>query len=239
MKHDHSAFAVRAAYGCDADARIRQFLPLVRKLAWYYESSCGAALDVDDLMQAGLMALTEAVQRHQRDSDDGFAAYVKMRVRGAMIDLLRAQSTRPRGAAAMTRKIERVAAQFRDEIGREPSQAELAARLGIGIDELDRFAVQQGQHAVSIEDCYSDEDYAFADDTPDAQAQLLQAEDRERLAQAIAELPERLQLIVKLHFVEELNLTEIAAVLDVSVPRVHQLKTSALAKLKLVLAAPD
>lgn len=239
MKHDHTAFAARTAYAGDTDARIRQFLPLVRKLAWVYESSCGPAIDVDDLMQAGLIALTECMQRHQRDTDDGLAAYVKLRVRGAMIDMLRSQSTRPRGAAAMIRKMERAAVAFRDEVGREATRPELAARLLVSVEELDRILVQHAQHSVSIDDCYSDQDGAFADDAPDAQARLLQIEDRDRLAEAIAELPERLQLVVKLHFVEELNLTEIAAVLDVSVPRVHQLKASALAKLKLAIASAD
>ena len=73
---------------------------MVRKLAWYYEGSCGASVDVDDLLQAGMIALTECAQRHDRPGEDGFAAYAKMRVRGAMIDLLRGQSPHARGAAA-------------------------------------------------------------------------------------------------------------------------------------------
>lgn len=239
MKYDHSAFDARAAYGRDADSRIRQFMPLVRKLAWLYESSCDATLDVDDLMQAGLIALAECARRHQRDSDDGFAAYVKMRVRGAMIDLLRSQSTRPRSAATFDRKCARAEAAFRDEVGRDPTTAELAARLHLGVAEFDRLRAPGARRTVSIEDTYSDENRAFADDRPNAEAQLLDSEHREQLAAAIATLPERLQTIVSLHFVEELNLTEIAAVLDVSVPRVHQLKHAALAKLRLAIAAAD
>lgn len=239
MKYDHSAFDARAAYGRDADSRIRQFMPLVRKLAWMYESSCDATLDVDDLIQAGLIALTECVHRHQRDSDDGFAAYVKMRVRGAMIDLLRSQSTRPRSAAVFERKQERAIVEFRSEVGREPTTAELAMRLNISVTELDRFRGQNSQRCVSIDDAYSDKDAAFANDEPDAEMRLLDIEDRDRLAAAIATLPDRLQMVVMLHFVEELNLTEIAAVLDVSVPRVHQLKNSALAKLRLAIATSD
>ena len=88
----------------------------------------------------------------------------------------------------------------------------------------------------SIEDMYSDSDAAFGSDEPDAEAGLLQVEDREELIHAIAALPERLQLVIKLHFIEELNLTEIAAILDISVPRVHQLKSSALDKLRLKIA---
>lgn len=236
MKHDQSAFEARNAYGRDADSRIRQFLPLVRKLAWLYESSCDATLDVDDLMQAGLIALTECVHRHQRNTDDGFAAYVKMRVRGAMIDTLRTQSSRPRSAAALDRKIARVTGELQRELGRDATRAELAIRLNLTVEDLDRHLAERGQRTVQIDDAYSDKDAAFADETPNGEARLLEIEDRDRLAAAIAELPERLQMIVKLHFVEELNLTEIAAVLDVSVPRVHQLKSAALAKLRLGLA---
>lgn len=244
MKHDHSAFHAKAAYGQgiygrDADSRIRQFLPLVRKLAWLYESSCDASLDVDDLMQAGLVALTDCVHRHQRETDDGFAAYVKMRVRGAMIDLLRAQSNRPRSAAGLDRKIARVAGELQRELGRDATLSELAARLNLTVQDVDRALAERGQRTVQIDDAYSDKDAAFADDTPDGEARLLQIEDRDRLAAAIGALPERLQMIVQLHFVEELNLTEIAAILDVSVPRVHQLKGSALAKLRLELAPAD
>lgn len=239
MKYDHSAFDARAAYGRDADSRIRQFMPLVRKLAWLYESSCDATLDVDDLMQAGLIALTECVHRHQRESDDGFAAYVKMRVRGAMIDLLRSQSNRPRSAAAFSRKCERAISEFREEIGREPTVAELAQRLNVSVTELDRLRAQSALRSVPIDDAYSDKDMVFADEAADAETRLLDIEDRDQLAAAIGTLPERLQMVVMLHFVEELNLTEIAAVLDVSVPRVHQLKNSALAKLRLAISAID
>lgn len=237
MKYDHSAFDAHTAYGRDADSRIRQFMPLVRRLAWLYESSCDATLDIDDLMQAGLIALTQCVRKHQRDSDDGFAAYVKMRVRGAMIDLLRSQSSRPRSAAAFDRRCDRAISKWREETGREPTATELAARLDTTVAELNRQRSQRAQRIVSIDDTYSDKDAAFADDTPDAEARLLDIEDRDQLAAAIATLPERLQMVVMLHFVEELNLTEIAAVLDVSVPRVHQLKNSALTKLRLAIAA--
>ena len=102
MKHDQTPFNVRQAYGSSVSEKVTQFLPLVRKLAWYYQGHGSATIDVDDLMQAGMMALTEAAQRHDRPSDDGFAAYAKMRVRGAMVDLLRGQSHRPRSAVQPT-----------------------------------------------------------------------------------------------------------------------------------------
>ena len=98
-----------------------------------------------------------------------------------------------------------------------------------------RFAASTSSS--SIEECYSDSDTAFSDDRPDPEANLLASEDSAVLGEAIAALPERLQLVLKLYFIEELNLNEIAAVLDVSVPRVHQLKADALKKARIAMVS--
>lgn len=235
MKYDHSNFNAQRAYSSEINDRIGRFLPMVRKLAWYYEGSCGASVDIDDLMQAGMIALTECAQKHDRPGEDGFAAYAKMRVRGAMIDMLRSQSPQARGAASQRRRIDAAVDELRSKLGRDPSAAEIARALEISLEEYHDMRTQLATRMVDLEDCYSDSNSLFESAEPDPEAQLLEAGDRVALAQAIAELPERLQLIIKLHFIEELNLTEIAAVLDVSVPRVHQLKASALSKLKLAI----
>ena len=123
------------------------------------------------------------------------------------------------------------------ELGREPSSAELAQALGLDVEDLHRLRSDLAETRLSsIDECYSESDGAFAADEPDAEALLLQQEDRTLLAEAIASLPERHQLVIQLYFVEELNLSEIAAVLGVSVPRVHQLKAAALDKIKAEFA---
>jgi len=137
MKHDQALFAVRHAYGSTVQEKVNQFLPLVRKLAWYYEGHGSATVDVDDLMQVGMMALTEAAQRHDRPSDDGFAAYAKMRVRGAMVDLLRGQSHRPRSAAAWTRKRDVAEQTLQTELGRAPNAAEMARAMEMPLDRYE------------------------------------------------------------------------------------------------------
>lgn len=239
MKYDHSNFNAQRAYATEINQRIERFLPMVRKLAWYYESSCSASLDIDDLLQAGMIALTECAQRHERPSEDGFAAYAKIRVRGAMIDLLRSQSHHVRGSAAMRRKMDAAADELRRELGRDPSAEEIAFALAIPVDEFHKARGQVATKLVDLEECYSDSNPAFVSDEPNAEMRLLEAADKEALTDAIAALPERLQLIIQLHFLEELNLTEIAAILDVSVPRVHQLKSSALEKLRLGLVSAE
>lgn len=239
MKYDHSHFNAQRAYACEVNERIGKFLPMVRKLAWYYESSCGPSLDVDDLLQAGMIALTECAQRHERPSEDGFAAYAKMRVRGAMIDLLRSHSHHIRGAAATRRKMDAAIDELRRQLGRDPSGDEVARAMGMTPEDYQKARGQIATQVVDLEGSYSDSNSAFASEEPDAEERLLEEADKAALAHAIAELPERLQLVIQLHFIEELNLTEIAAILDVSVPRVHQLKANALEKLKIGLLTAE
>lgn len=233
MKHDHRSFAASRAYRDDTADRIRRFLPMVRRLAWHVHGSGHAGVDVDDLVQAGLVALTECAQKHSGPTEDGFAAYAKLRVRGAMVDLLRRTMPLSRTSSDRRRTLREKTNQLTMELGRMPSEPELARALGLSDSELaDLRAASEPVRIEAIDDAYSDSDAAFADDRPDAFAQLADAESRHLVAQAIAALPERLQLVIQLYFVEELNLAEIAQVLEVSVPRVHQLKAQALDKLR-------
>ena len=194
MIHDKHLSVPRAYHGHIAE-RVQRFVPMVRRLAWHVHGSGRQGIELEDLMQAGMVALTEAAQRHAGPGEDGFAAYAKMRVRGAMVDLIR----------------------------RHVPLARSAARHETSI----RFE--------SIDEAYSDSDLAFADERPDSFALLADEELRGAVAGAIAALPERLQLVVQLYFVEELNLAEIAETLQVSVPRVHQLKAQALDALRTSL----
>lgn len=238
MKHDHKPFAAAiSAYRGDIADRVRRFLPMVKRLAWHVHGSGRPGIELEDLMQAGLVALTECAQKHAGPGEDGFAAYAKLRVRGAMVDLIRRHVPLSRGAAERRRQVREQESALRAALGREPKPAEIAAAMGISEAELaDLRASSEPLRFEPIDDAYSDSDMAFADERPDAPTHLADEELRQHLAEAIAELPERLQLVVQLYFVEELNLSEIAAVLEVSIPRVHQLKAQALAKLKEALA---
>lgn len=250
MKQDHSSFDQRActptyrvpaaqahrgggAYRGEVADRVRRFLPMVRRQAWHVHGTGRPGIELEDLMQAGLVALTECAQRHQGPGEDGFAAYAKMRVRGAMVDLIRRAVPLSRGASERRRQVAERETELRGMLGRDPAPYELAAAMGI--DEGELYALRDSSQPLrfdSIDEVYSDQNMAFADDTPDSLSVLAHEETREALIAAIADLPERLRLVVQLYFVEELNLSEIAQVIDVSVPRVHQLKAQALAKLR-------
>lgn len=240
MKHDP---VTMRAYGAAAapppseiEDRVRRFLPLVRRTAWHVYGAGRDDLELDDLVQAGLLALTECAARHNGPTEDGFAAYAKIRVRGAMVDCLRRAAHTSRGARRRLAHYEDGLRSLRSVLGREPSRAELAAHLGLddgALREIEASSVT----LTPITEEYDETSMAFASDDPDPFEALCAADDRDRLVRAITALPERLQLVLQLFFVEELNLTEIAAVFDVSVPRVHQLRAKALQDLKALLQA--
>lgn len=243
MKHDHTGFAAATSYSpsrAEVEDRVRRFLPLVRRAAWHIHGSGRAesrgGLEIEDLVQAGIVALTECAQRHAGPTEDGFAAYAKIRVRGAMLDEVRRAAHDTRTARRKRAAYERALGTLRGQLGREPSRAELARLLEISNAEL--LAIESaGVTLTSISEEYDETSTAFASEDPDPFEALCAAEDRERLLRAMIELPDRLKLVLQLFFVEELNLTEIAAVLDVSVPRVHQLRAKALKDLRALMEA--
>ncbi|MBT0670399.1 sigma-70 family RNA polymerase sigma factor [Novosphingobium profundi] len=244
MKHDQAALSPPTysvggrsprlgGHREDVADRVRRFLPMVRRLAWHVNGTGRPGIELEDLMQAGLVALTECAQKHAGPTEDGFAAYAKLRVRGAMVDLVRKTVPMSRGASERRRQIEARESDLRASLGRAPSLRELAEALGM--DEGELAAMQDSSQPLrfeSIEEVYSDQNPAFAAQTRDSLELLADEEMRGAVVAALSELPERLRLVVSLYFVEELNLSEIAEVLQVSVPRVHQLKAQALAKLR-------
>ena len=236
MKHDHARFtdALAPVPPGMIEDRVRRFMPLVRRTAWHVHGMGRDGIELEDLVQSGFLALTECARRHGPAPDDGFAAYAKLRVRGAMLDLVRRTMPDGRGAVRRRQAYDAAAARLSGLTGREPSVTELCAELGC--DEAALQAMAQDQtRLVPLDDSLADGTMALLDETPDAFDQLAALDDRTRLAEAVAELPERLQLVLQLFFAEELNLTEIAEVLEVSVPRVHQLRAQALAKLRAML----
>jgi RNA polymerase sigma factor for flagellar operon FliA len=244
MKHDHASFgALTQPYAApyspgraEVEDRVRRFLPLVRRTAWHIHGRGRDGLEIEDLVQAGILALIECAQRHAGPTEDGFAAYAKIRVRGAMLDEVRRTAHDSRTARAKRSSYERALAALLGSLGREPSRAELAHAMDVTDAEL--LAIEaSGVRLTPIDDAYDETSLAFASDDPDPFEALCAAKDRERLLAAMIALPDRLKLVLQLFFVEELNLTEIAAVLEVSVPRVHQLRAKALKDLRGLLEA--
>ncbi|MEM7690069.1 MAG: sigma-70 family RNA polymerase sigma factor [Pseudomonadota bacterium] len=238
MKHDPTAFG--ASYASVSrevvEDRVRRFMPLVRRSAWHVYGMGREGLEVEDLIQTGILALTQCAQKHTGPTEDGFAAYAKIRVRGAMLDQIRRLLNDTRGARKKRAAYDAAHDALRSALGRDPSRAEIARKLGISDAEL--LDIEAGAITLtSISDEYDETNTAFAAEGPDPFEALSDMEDRERLIAAMQRLPERLMLVLQLFYVEELNLTEIAEVLEVSVPRVHQLRAKALGDLKKLMEA--
>jgi RNA polymerase sigma factor for flagellar operon FliA len=153
-----------------------------------------------------------------------------------MVDLVRRSTPLSRAASDRRRLLRDATNALSTTLGRAPSEDELAEAMGVSANALaDLRALSEPLRFEPIDDAYSDSDSAFADDRPDSFELLADEQTRGQVASAIAGLPERLQMVIQLYFVEELNLAEIADVLSVSVPRVHQLKAQALDKLRSTL----
>lgn len=244
MRHDQSGFAATskaargygAATSAEVEGRVKRFVPMVRRAAWHIYGAGRDGLEIEDLMQAGMVALTECAMKHSGDTEDGFAAYAKMRVRGAMFDQIRKLMLDSRRKVKRRQQYDAAVDELQQSLHRLPSRAEVAERLGCCESDLGEFEAA-ATRLTSLDEAYDENNTAFADDAPDAFEALVGMEDRERLIAAMVQLPERLQLVLQLFFVEEMNLTEIAEILEVSVPRVHQLRGQALKKLKELMTA--
>ncbi len=219
------------------EALARKHLPLVRRAAWHIHGSMSSLIEVEDLIQIGLVALVEAAANFEDRGQVTFDQYLATRVRGAMIDELRRQATLTRGAMRRRRAYNDAVAALTAETGLRPTDQQVAERLGITLDKLrSDYVTAEALRFEPIDDVYSDDLPWFASDEPNAFDQLAEADQRAALVDAIRALPEREAQVVQLYYVEELNLEEIGQVLGVGAARICQIKKSAHDRLKKLLA---
>jgi RNA polymerase sigma factor for flagellar operon FliA len=221
------------------EALARSHMPLVRKIAWHVHGRVSSAIEVEDLIQIGMIALVESANGFE-DRGHAFATYAAMRIRGAMIDHLRRQATICRSAMAKRRELSGVRAKVENRIGREATEAEMAAEMGLEAADYRRLVddVQSVQHE-SIDDIYSEHSMWFADVEERADEALEREQLQAALAATIRKLPEREAMVLQLYFVEELNLEEIGQTLGIGAARVCQIKKAALDKVREMLSDWD
>jgi RNA polymerase sigma factor FliA len=220
------------------EALIREHMPLVRRIAWHVHGSVSSSVEVEDLVQTGLVALVESASSFEDRGQVTFAQYLSTRIRGAMIDELRRQATITRGAMRRRRQIAEAESTLSVQLGRPPSDEELAFQLGVPTERLrqEKDAAQPVRFE-PIDGVYTDDNPWFMSDDPNP-FELLESEDlRQALIAAIGKLSEREAQVIQLYYVEELNLEEIGLVLGVGAARVCQIKKSAHDRLKKALEA--
>lgn len=210
--------------------------PLVRKIAWHVHSRMSSAIEIEDLIQIGLIALVEAARNFEERGVD-FVPYARMRVRGAMIDQLRRDARMSRSGMANRRILAETKNRFQQQFGRTANDAETAQALGLNDDAyMAMVKSSMADRQDSLDDHYTDHAFWFADLSDSADTQIEKAELQQALATHIGNLSEREALILQLYFTEELNLDEIGAVLGVGAARICQIKKAALDKLRVQMA---
>ncbi len=225
------------------DRLILTYAPLVKYVAGRLGSGLPAHVDEGDLVSYGLLGLIGAIERFDPERDIKFETYAISRIKGSIIDELRAMDWVPRSVRARARDIERAIAELESKLGRAPTDEEIAKKVGLTEDELadslteiSRSSIaaldelwtvgSSGGDTISLIDTIEDDSAAGPQDA------LSQTEMREAIGEAIARLPEREKLVVTLYYYEELTLREIGEVLGVTESRVSQLHTKAILRLK-------
>jgi len=218
---------------------VKQYTPLVRRLAHQMIARLPANVELDDMIQAGMMGLMDAVTRFEVAQGTQFEVYATQRIRGAMLDELRANDWLPRSARRSQRDIENAIHRLEGKLSRAPHETEIAGELGLPLPQYQQMLHDaRGAHLVYLDDLGGkgdDEDYLERHVVRDAlePAEILNDKRfRHALVDAIDELPEREKLLMSLYHEQDLNLREIGVVMGITESRVCQLHSQAIARLR-------
>ena len=223
----------------DVEQRITEFAPLVRRMAHHLAAKLPSSVDVDDIIQAGLIGLMDAASRFEASQGNQFETYASQRIRGAMLDELRGNDYLSRGTRKQQRTIESAVHKLEQKLGRAPAESEIAREMGVTLPEYQELLGKvRGTQLVYLEDMSGDDgDNDFLDrhvgnEESNPLAQLQDQRMREALVEAIKVLPEREQYVMSMYYEQDMNLKEIAAVLGVTESRVCQLHSQSIARLR-------
>jgi RNA polymerase sigma factor FliA len=228
----------------DLNSMLKQYRPLVRRLAHQMIAKLPANVELDDLIQVGMIGLTDALSRFDAAQGVQFETFATQRIRGAMLDELRGNDWMSRGSRRQQREIETAVHRLEQKLGRAPAESEIAAEMGLALgDYQELLGKVRGTQLVYLEDMSGDEgdndylDRHVGDETANPLAQLQDQRMREALVAAIKSLPEREQYVMSMYYEHDMNLKEIAAVLKVTESRVCQLHSQCVARLRVKLRA--
>ncbi|MFN2349889.1 MAG: RNA polymerase sigma factor FliA [Thioalkalivibrio sp.] len=220
----------------DRNRLVDEHVPLVKRIAYHLLGRLPSSVQVDDLIQAGVVGLLEAASQYDAGQGASFETYAGIRIRGAMLDEVRRSDWTPRSVHRNARRVSEAMRVVENREGREAQPAEVAAQLGVAMDEYQRMVSDSSAcRVLSFEDIFEPdsegEDLLPGSDPSPYEA--LQADDfKSALADQVAGLPERERLVMSLYYDDELNLREIGEVLGVSESRVCQLHGQALVRLR-------
>ncbi|MCC4832635.1 RNA polymerase sigma factor FliA [Shewanella sp. 1_MG-2023] len=214
---------------------VEQYAPLVKRIAHHMLARLPASVQLDDLLQAGMMGLLEASSKFDGSKGAKFETFAGIRIRGSMIDEIRRGDWVPRSVHRNQRRVAQVIDELGQELGRDAKDIEIAEKLEMTLEEYHHILndVSVGK-IIGIEDLGVSEDVIVtAESTPDESFEsLAEMQFKSALSEAITTLPERDALVLSLYYDEALNLKEIGAILEVSESRVSQILSQAMLRLK-------
>jgi RNA polymerase sigma factor for flagellar operon FliA len=215
----------------DIEGQLKLHAPLVRRIAMQVASRLPRNVLLDDLIQEGMLGLLDAINRYEPKPGASFETYAKARIRGSIYDSLRDEDVIPRHVRDKLTQVERAAEELRQGLGRPPEDNEIAAHLGMSIE--DYFAVLDSAMSITVVD---DELPDVIDETADQTKALQQKQLASRIEDKLRELPERERLVLALHYQQDLSFREVAYVMELTPGRISQLHTQALVRLRGMLA---
>ena len=206
---------------------------LVKKISWHLHGRVNSIIDIEDIIQLGMLGLINAAQNYVPQKDASFTSYASIRIKGEILDYLRKNSNLDRSTISVKKNSEKASHFLRNKLGREPYHHEVATELGISTEKYYEWtnAFESGVNK-SLDESYDDFSRWFVanENTPEENVNDLEL--RNKLKSVLAKLEGKEALIIQLYFVEELNIYEIAEIMDVSTGRVSQIKTSAIKKIR-------
>ncbi|MDA3643512.1 RNA polymerase sigma factor WhiG [Saccharopolyspora indica] len=225
------------------DRLVLHYAPLVKYVAGRVGTGLPSHVDVSDLIQSGIFGLVDAIEKFEPERGLKFETYAMQRIRGAILDDLRAQDWVPRSVRSRARDVERALERLEAKLQRTATDAELAAELELSLDELrELFAQLQMTSVIALDDLIGagPMQASLAETLPDDRAEdpvaaLVDRDSRRQLAEAVKRLSERDRVVVTLYYFENLTLAEIGKVLGVTESRVCQLHTRAVLRLRTKL----
>ena len=206
---------------------------LVKKIAWHMHGRVRSAIEIEDLMQIGYFGLVTAAQKYSPKEGATFASYAVLRIRGAIVDHLRKSSNLCRTTIQMQQKQKKAVQSLVGSLQREPVASEIAEKMGLDLNEYREWekAFNANVHQ-SLDEVYDEYSMWFVskDNTPEENLDRSQL--KSILTDALKELPPKEAMVIQLYYVEELNVYEIAEVMEITTGRVSQIKKSAVLLLR-------